>query len=889
MSVSRIGRPPRRPALAAAVVALLAVPHLAGAATFTWNVGGGPWSDPNSWTPIGVPGPADEAVLHDGLVEMDADVTVGAVRMLSGYVYGSGTLTTGTLVWNGGTMQDLATTHVTGNATIEGYVVLGQRTLLLDGDTLFTGNTYVDVEDDARIVNNGTFTFANDGGGEQGLLGGYGLFTTNGVTRKAAGNSGTTLFNVGAASGPGGTFEVLSGTMRVNQGGPFDGAMVIAAPGRVDIRSHCLFGATSSVTGTGIMRFSDWHTQLYGAYDMAHTEVDHGRATFGAPIANVGTLTVTSGTAEFATGAGVPVASLALGGGGPREAEVTGPDVVTVAGAAAWISGRMSGSGTTVLQSGIAITTTATKILDARTLACAGGTCGIAEPGVTLAVQGGTIVNDATFELAGDAGAQQGLTGTGMFTNRGTLRRPVGSSGTSSIATSLTNSGTVESAAGTLAFMGSYTQTGGVTRLAGGALGSSATVTLQGGTLAGVGTLSGSVINAATLAPGQSPGALGITGGYTQPVAGRYAVELGGTQPGVGFDRTTVGGTASLRGTLAITLVNGFAPSLGDEFEIMTFAARTGDFDTMTGAALGGGLALQRIVGATNVVLRVVALATATPTPTRTITPTPTATATATVTPTPTVTVTPTATLTDTATPTATATATATPTATATATASETPSPTATATATPSPTTTSTPTATATGTAALTPTPTTTATPDAATCGDGPLVGCRAPDAAGRASIALRAGTTAAGNALVWKWLPGSVTSLADFGDPGAGDDLLLCVYDAAGLVTSATIPGGGTCGPRPCWRATRSTLKYKRRDGAPDGVVAASLREGLVAGKARVALAAKGAALALPPLGTVMAPLTVQLRSATGACFEAIYSAPFRKHDDRTLQDKAD
>jgi hypothetical protein len=38
-----------------------------------------------------------------------------------------------------------------------------------------------------------------------------------------------------------------------------------------------------------------------------------------------------------------------------------------------------------------------------------------------------------------------------------------------------------------------------------------------------------------------------------------------------------------------------------------------------------------------------------------------------------------------------------------------------------------------------------------------------------------------------------------------------------------------------------------------------------------------------------VASPLTVQLQSVTGACFEAVYSAPFRKHGAGILEDKAD
>ena len=87
--------------------------------------------------------------------------------------------------------------------------------------------------------------------------------------------------------------------------------------------------------------------------------------------------------------------------------------------------------------------------------------------------------------------------------------------------------------------------------------------------------------------------------------------------------------------------------------------------------------------------------------------------------------------------------------------------------------------------------------------------------------------------------------------------------------------------------------MRDRRAEGrgllTPDGVVALSLKASLAAGKARVLLKAKGEHLAVPPLADVAPPVTVQLHTATGTCFEAVYSAPFGKHDARTLQDKAD
>lgn len=842
--------------LGAVTVLLFAFPARAVATTYTWNAGNGTWDDPSSWTPPGVPGATDTAVMSNGSITLDAETSVGTLQFSDGVIGGEGDLSIGTLSWSGGLRTGAGQTTVEGVATLTGTVTIDAHRIVLNGTTTLSGNSFIVVENDARIVNNGTFLFANDAGGQQGLLGGYGLFTTNGLTRKEAGNSGTTLFNVGAASSADGTFEVLSGTVRVNQGGPFAGSMIITQPGRVDVRSHCTFGPTSEIRGTGTMRFSDWHSQIQGAYDMAHTEVDHGRASFTAPITNVGTLKVTSGAADFLTGAIVPVASLELGGGGPREAEIVGSDTVQVSGTTSWVSGKMGPFGSTIMQGGATISSSATKTLQARTLKCAGGTCSVTGPNVVLNVtNSGAVVNDATFTFTAGAGEPQGISGNGTFTNSGTLRRAADSTGTASIAQNLTNSGTVESLAGTLAFGGTYTQTAGATRMAGGVITSAATMSVQGGDLVGTGTLTGSVSNGGRLAPGLSTGSVALTGTYAQSAAGTYAVELGGLQPGTGFDRTEVGGAATLNGALAVTLVNGFVPSAGDTFEIMTFASGSGDFTSFTGSDLGGGLVLTKVVSPTSVVLEVVAVATPTPTPSPT--PTPTATPTPTEAPTPTPTPTPVPTETPTPTPT------------------PVPTPTATATATPTP--------------SPTPTPEPTPTPGGPVCGPTPIAGCRRPVASGKAFLSIRAGASPSANQLTWKWLPGSATALADFGSPTTSDDVELCIYDGAGLLMSATAPAGGLCGSKPCWKTTTSALIYQDRDRTPDGIASLALRTSLLPGKTRFILNAKGASLAVPALGALASPVTVQLRSAAGPCWEAVYSAPFKRHDAQRLVDNAD
>ena len=333
----------------------------------------------------------------------------------------------------------------------------------------------------------------------------------------------------------------------------------------------------------------------------------------------------------------------------------------------------------------------------ARTLNNAGtavwtGAAGLLVSGIFNNLATG-IVDAQSNTLMGNA--------AGQFNNAGIFRKTAGGGTTTigggGLTFSNTGTGLVDAQNGTISFS-SFTQTGGSTRLNGGAITSPATMNVQGGTLGGTGSLGATVNNSAgTLAPGLSlsAGLVTHTGAYTQGSSGSYDVEIGGLIPGTEFDRLSTSGAATLGGTLNLSLINGYVPNLGDTFTIMTFGSRTGDFATVNGSTIGGGKAFQKTVSATNVQLVVVAVLTPTPTPTPTETPTTT--------PTPTPTLTPTAILTATATETATPTPTESPTPTPTLS----PTPTATESATPSPT--ETPTATATESA--TPTPTATATP----------------------------------------------------------------------------------------------------------------------------------------------------------------------------------
>jgi len=174
-------------------------------------------------------------------------------------------------------------------------------------------------------------------------------------------------------------------------------------------------------------------------------------------------------------------------------------------------------------------------------------------------------------------------------------------------------------------------------------------------------------------------------------------------------------------------------------------------------------------------------------------------------------------------------------------------------------------------------------------CPAAPAPGCRAPAVAAKASIVLKDKSPDTRDQLVWKWQKGAATAKADFGNPLGGDDYLLCLWDGDGLVLGAAAPAGGVCAKgKPCWKEQRKGWLYKDRDLTPDGLQQVTLREG-EDGKARILVKGKGDALALPALGTLTSPLTVQILRTGGACWEAVYSVPFQRHEAEQLKDKSD
>ncbi len=136
-------------------------------------------------------------------------------------------------------------------------------------------------------------------------------------------------------------------------------------------------------------------------------------------------------------------------------------------------------------------------------------------------------------------------------------------------------------------------------------------------------------------------------------------------------------------------------------------------------------------------------------------------------------------------------------------------------------------------------------------------------------------------DSLAWRFTSGSPVALLDFGAPTTVTDLTLCIFDQSGLKLSTTVPAGGTCQDKPCWRAAAGRLKYADSERTPDGIEHLALQAG-EAGRAGILARGQGEGLGLAALdlqGTVTARL---VRSGGPACWQSKFA--FAQRNDARI-----
>jgi hypothetical protein len=490
--------------------------------------------------------------LLSGTQTLTGSITSASLSVEGATVSGTHTIT-GTTKWISGTFAS-GTTVIPAGST---FAMSGATNKQLDAHALNvtgtatlagTGNLRTEFGSVINIATGGLFDVQSDAG--LVVFGGSGSGTVNNAgTFQKSGGSGTTSFSSGGQPvtlNNSGVVRALTGTILVAHDGTSTAGQFDAATGAlIDFNNSYTFANGTQFTGGGEVRL----------------------------LAGTQTLT-----------AGISSTNLKLGG-----AVLAGNPTLT--GILEWRSGSLAGGLTLPPGSALNLTGSAEKLIDGGTINN-NGTLTWKDAGNFRFRLGATLNNQAAglFDIQNDATISIfGGDGSGAINNAGILRKSAGT-GTTNIGggqgPTVSNSGTVDVASGTLAFQQTFTQTAGTTRLSGGNLGGGITFAFQGGTLTGAGAIAGNVnTTGAVIKPGgtNTAGTLNITGNFTQGAGGVLSIELGGTTPGTQHDQLTVGGTATLDGTLELAEINGFVPSGGAQFQALTYGARVGTFASLDG------------------------------------------------------------------------------------------------------------------------------------------------------------------------------------------------------------------------------------------------------------------------------------------------------------------
>jgi prevent-host-death family protein len=168
-----------------------------------------------------------------------------------------------------------------------------------------------------------------------------------------------------------------------------------------------------------------------------------------------------------------------------------------------------------------------------------------------------------------------------------------------------------------------------------------------------------------------------------------------------------------------------------------------------------------------------------------------------------------------------------------------------------------------------------------ADCPPTPSPDCLTPALANEAILVLKSAPLKP--KLVWRWLKGSATDLATFGDPIESTSYRLCLYtdaDGAPQLTTYSVPSG------PLWKAVGSAaFKYKDPAGSASGITKLVLKAGADQ-KAKIQVLGEGPGLAVPSVPADV-PIAVELRNGA-ACWSATFSSTIRNGDGK-LKAKAD
>lgn len=385
--------------------------------------------------------------------------------------------------------------------------------------------------------------------------------STTGLYSQVAGVS-----PLGTGTGNGGIFT-NAGQVRIGEGTGFSN---IVLPDRLSSSGQYV----QQASGT---------TRIYGSFENPGRVTNEGAVTVGAtgqyvqsrPIESALPVISTVNTGTFTNAGQVRIGEGTSFSNFPRLEHGSPPPVgghyIQQSGGTTQIDGSFSSFGGRVTNEGAITVGTTGTYGQTRSGAGVGATPTTANSGF-FTNAGNTVINGGTFTNQGsvvNSGTWQiAPNGTATFVNQGAT----------------VNTGTFEVATrGQVTGSGSYVQNAAAAQtIVNGTFAHN--ISLQAGALTGTGTIQGAVQNSGgLLLPGNNGlGTLTIKGQYAQGFGGTLGINLAGSNSHGLLAVHGTGTAVALNGFLTIRLLNGFSPSLGNTFGVLTCTGCT-----MSGTLLG--------------------------------------------------------------------------------------------------------------------------------------------------------------------------------------------------------------------------------------------------------------------------------------------------------------
>ncbi len=532
--------------------------------SYTLN-GTGDWNDAAMWTPNGVPGPGDTAIVTAGTIKLTDTVNISALYMSGGTITGDSNLTvTDSLAWSGGyitfsttslEVKPKITLTASAKTSIMGYAKAG-RNFVNEGEIYWgDGGLVIGYQNKniyfynyGTLYDTGTSSITGGQSSQNRLFINHGKYIRSGTGETTINivqfiNFGEVTVNAGKLILPAGYITEENGSYRVDKGahlrvgGPRTFAGPVHCDGLLSFTGQYTFHIKDTFDIKGEFKPEGWSWVIF---DAGSTPLlDSCMVTIGNNVV-------------FSTGKKVVIDSLRILSSG---AGVTTYDSLIIRKYAdfnnrAWI-GDGTGSINFDKDANINVSGNITFLGQINNY----GNIFWNSGDITLYYK-----NDGNFTMINNYGLFIDKTGVPssvkMPTGNGTVVRHFNNYGTyfkKVLSSTLFSNG--------ISFINKET-----------------------GVLKGIGTITfeGPVENSGIVSPGDSVGTLHLTADYPSDSTTVLNIDLDGADRDE-YDLLDIDGAATLKGTLNINLLHNYIPDEGEIFEIMKAGSLTDTFDVVNG------------------------------------------------------------------------------------------------------------------------------------------------------------------------------------------------------------------------------------------------------------------------------------------------------------------